>query len=719
MSDNLLKLNVGTRSSKLAVAQANGALQKLTQLFPILSCQLVPMSSPGDEDRSTSLEKSEPDFFTRYLDNAVENGELDCAIHSAKDLPGQLPSSLEWFWLPWREDQRDAIVLRQGENIGSLPKNLKIGISSERRRAYCQERFPGASLLSVRGNIEERLADLDIGKYDLVIIAVAALNRLGLEQRITEWIPLSDLATPEGQGTLAVTYRTTDDRIHRIRNYFIKPAVFAGGGAGHYDYCTLASWKELHNCEVCIFDALLPPELLNLLPAKVELVDAGKRQGRYTIPREKLDRLVVDLVRQSKKVVRLKGGDPGIYARLAEEVATFEEHRLPYRVIPGISSLNTATTGTGLLLTRRGKSRGFTVVTPRFSDDKNGGIGARFRERLPLVFFMAVGMTQEIADQLIAEGRSKTEPATMVFGAGSVNETIISGSLEDIAEKVERFSTTLPGLLIVGRVASTSYLYKNNYSALEGKRVLITCSERLQREAEKEILNFGGTPIRFPLIQLNPLPDAKKTLNGINRYDWVILTSPSAVYSLMTLLRESDIDVRKIPRIIVSGPGVSRALLEYGLKPDLEPEKDYGAGAMLQAMVTQLKPGQRVLRLRSWLASRAVEDTLIQRGMIVSDCTLYDNVPIHHDELPPFDYVVFSSGSAVRVFMDQMGEAALRGKTSIAIGKPTMNTMNSYGYPPTLVSQEPTVCGTIQTLAAHCVNTRLEQLTAAAVSRVD
>lgn len=711
MTRNSLTIKVGTRSSRLAIVQAKAALGKLSQLFPILSCKLVPMSSPGDEDKTTCLEKSDPDFFTRHLDEAVEKGELDCAIHSAKDLPDNLPSSLEWFWLPWREDPRDAIVLRQTEKVGSHRQHLKIGISSERRRAYCEKRFIGASLMSIRGNIEERLSQLDSGQYDLLIMAIAALNRLGLSHRITEKIPLSDLTSPDGQGYLAVTYRRIDDRLQRIRNLFVKTAVFVGGGSGHPDYCTLAGWKEIQNADVCIFDALLPQELLNHIPSTVKLIDAGKRHGRYTIPREKLDSLIVDLVREGKKVVRLKGGDPGIYARLAEEIEVLERYRLPYRVIPGVSSLNAATTGTGLLLTRRGKSRGFTVATPRFSGETNGGIGAKFRENLPLVFFMAVTKTKEIVNQLIAEGRAKTDPAAVVFGAGSYNETIVSGNLDEITQKVEQFETELPGLLIVGEVADLSYLYKRHHSALEGKRVLITSSESLQRKTEMEILNFGGIPVGFPLIQLNPDLDAKETLKNINCYDWIVLTSPSAVHCLISLLRELEMDIRKIPPIVVSGPGVTRALRAHGLTPDVEPSKEYGAASMLQAAAQKLRRGERVLRLRSKLAGRVVTEALSQQELVVTDCILYDNIPIRYDKLPAFDYVFFASRSAFRTFWDQWGGSALEGKTSIAIGNPTANTMTSHDCPPTLISKESTASVAIQTLAAHCIDDKLKQLT--------
>ena len=709
MNNNSLLLRIGTRSSKLAIVQTEAAVSKLSHLLPAVSFEVLSMSSPGDEDRTTDLERSDPDFFTRYLDGAIEKGELDCAIHSAKDLADNLPATLQWFWLPWHEDPRDVIVFRENEDINSLPQNPKIGISSTRRRVYCQKRFPNGSLLGVRGNIEERLHQLDNGEYDLLIMAGAALKRLSLEHRITEWIPLADLRTPEGQGYLAITYRKVDQRLHRIRSLFLKTAVFIGGGAGDPNYCTLAGWNELQNCDICIFDALSPEGLLKKLPSHIRLVDAGKRQGKYKIPREKLDRLIVDLVRQGKKVARLKGGDPGIYGRLAEEIRIMENHHLPYRVIPGVSSLNVATTGTGMLLTRRGISKGFTVITPQLSENKNEGVGRQVREGLALVFFMAVGKTGEITTQLLKEGRPGSEPASMIFGAGSLNQIIISGCLSDITNKVKGFPTRLPGIFVVGNIADLSYLYKKHYNALDGKRVLITCSEVLQQEAEIEILNLGGIPIKFPLIRLDPTSGAKEALRDIKIYDWVVLTSPSAVYCLISTLKELEMDLRSIPSIIVPGPGVSRELHKHGLKAEVEPGKEYGAKTMLQAAEQVIKPNQRILRLRSHLASRIVEQTLSQYGANVTDCVLYKNSSIQYDKLPRFDLIFFGSGSAVRVFLDNWGETSLTKKISVAIGKPTADTMTSYHCPPTIISHESTTRDSIKSLATYLVNEHLKQ----------
>ena len=139
---------VGARGSALSRAQTAGALDFLRARFPDTDYRVVTVETPGDRDLTTPIEKSAPDFFTRDLDEAVRDGRIDFAIHSAKDLPPEIADDLDWFWLPERADPRDAWVVREGER----PREPKIGVSSERRAAYAKKAYPKAKLLPIRGS---------------------------------------------------------------------------------------------------------------------------------------------------------------------------------------------------------------------------------------------------------------------------------------------------------------------------------------------------------------------------------------------------------------------------------------------------------------------------------------------------------------------------------------------------------------------------------------
>lgn len=699
ITDKIL-LKAGTRGSRLARIQTRDVLDRLQACFPACAFEEAPVSSPGDRDLATDLRQSPPDFFTRDLDRQVLDGELDCAVHSAKDLPDPVAAGLDWFWLPWREDPREALIRPAGQDLAGMPPDGRIGVSSERRAAYCRERFPKARQIPIRGTIEERLRQLDGGGFDLLVMAGAALNRLGLQGRITEWIPPAELPPPDGQGFLALTFRADDARFLRLRRLFVKSVTFAAAGVGTAGACTLECLHALQRCDLCLHDTLLGHDLLGLLPPTVKCIDVGKRCGQHSMPQAETTGLIARYARRGIKVVRLKGGDPGIFGRLAEEVEALDALALPYRVMPGVSSLSAATSTTGMLLTRRGVSRGFVAMTPRKEGGGTGSVSADARLKLPVVFFMALAVADEIARQLIAEGFSPQTPAAVVFGAGSDQARTIAGDLAGIAERIKQAACELPGLLIVGDAAKYRY---TNFGALEGRRVLLTASRALQDKAADLVTDYGGIPVCRPLIELETTPEALACLRQIATYEWVVLTSPSAVRCFGELLRSAWIDLRRVPKIVTCGGGTSKELRSLGLAADLEPAADFSADSLLKTVAPQVKPGLRVLRLRSDKAGPALAEALRAMGAVVDDCVLYRNLPVKHAEQPDFEAAFFASASAVEVYDRQWGAASLKGKFVAAIGKPTLAALKQCGIAADLVPPEATVESSIEALAGHFV----------------
>jgi uroporphyrinogen III methyltransferase/synthase len=703
-------LRVGTRSSRLAITQTGNALDRVRALLPGVHLEMCPLSSPGDEDRVTDLRESAPDFFTRYLDDAVRAGEIDCAVHSAKDLPDPVSADLDWFWLPWREDPRDCLIFRPGETAADLPDAPVLAVSSERRAEYCTSRFPKGVHKPVRGNIEERLEQLDAGEFDVMVMAVAALNRLGIASRISEMVTLEELPSPDGQGYLAVTYLAGDRRMAALRSLFVRAAALVGAGPGDPELCTVGGRTALARCDLCLYDALAPHALLSALPPGARAVDVGKRRGQYAVPRQELERLMVDGVRRGQRVVRLKGGDAGVFGRLAEEVSALMAAELPFRVLAGVSSMAAASTGTGLMLTRRGVAHGFSVLTPRLANGIVQAIEADVRERLPLVLYMAVDEASTIADLLIKEGRAADEPAAMVYNASHPDETRIHGTLATIGDAVAAHQTRAPGVLLVGATAAADYVYPVTAGALAGRRVLVTSSAELQAEAADLVRDFGGVPIGLPLISLTPETAALSVLETLADYRWVVLSSPAAVRALMQLLADGAIDLRTVPDILSCGPGVDRVLAEYGLRPAVTPSTAFGTEGLLAAARERIAAGDRVLRLRSDVAGPQLADGLAAAGAAVEDCVLYCNVGCASGTLPAAEAAVFASGSAVRSFVEAWGAESLAPLVTAAIGQPTAAALAAAGAPAAVVASESTIAGTVTSLAAHCVELRLAAL---------
>ena len=667
---------LGTRSSRLALLQAAEAIAQLQLALPETSWTVESFSSPGDRDKAQDLTLAAPDFFTRDLDEALLAGAIDCAVHSAKDLPDTLHPELDFFWLPGSADPQDVIV-------GSLNPR-RVGVSSQRRIDYVAQHFPAAVALPIRGTIEERLARLDTGAYDALIMAAAALQRLGLEERIAARIPPSDLPVPAGQGVLAITFRRSDFRLQQIRSLFLRPVVFVSAGAGR-DLCTTAGLAALRQSEICLYDALLDPELLQALPPTATAIFVGKRAGQPSISQDEICRLLCLHARRGARVVRLKGGDAGIYGRLAEEIAALDAARLPWHVIPGVSSLTTATTASGLLLTRRGLSDRFRVLTARHAADNPAPAGES------LAVFMVRDSLAEVTSRLVASGLPSTTPAALVLDAAGSREEIVQADLATMVSLAPP-PDDRPGLLLAGESMAASFRYRH-HGALQGRRVWLTCSRDIQARSAQAVRDFGGIPIREPLIELvaEPVPD-------LSSYEWIILTSPSAVRCLLSQVG----NVRTLPRILCCGVGTAAALALYRLEPDAMPATDFSTAGVLATALETIPAASRICRLRSDRAGGALAERLRQHFAAVDDVVICRN-RTRQTTLPRYDAVFLASASAVDSLVEQFGTAALEDREVFVIGPQDADALRHHGVERAIAPRRATVEDAVAAYAAHCV----------------
>ena len=395
-----------------------------------------------------------------------------------------------------------------------------------------------------------------------------------------------------------------------------------------------------------------------------------------------------------------------MFGRLAEEIEELDRLAIPYRVRAGVSALTVATTGTGMLLTKRGVSRGFTAMTPRAAEGGVSGVGRDVRDKAPLVLFMSLTVAPDMAAQLMAEGWEADTPVAIVYDAGSDNEVIHLLDLKQLRSEISNFKSQInpdaPGLVIIGSAAATTY--RRDTGALSGQRVLVTCSEALLEKAAQRITDFGGVPILRPLIKLVPCAMTADT----TAYDWIVLTSPSAVQIFMEQAKKNDL--RKLPKIMTCGPGSASVLKMFGVQPDLMPPMDYSAEGLAALLKEQNFKGARVLRLRSEKAGSLLADVLRAKGATVVDAMLYENEWIRYDTLPPHDAIFFASASAVESFCGQFAAQGLKGKVLVAIGKPTEAALLAVGFKADVIGDEATVEGAISALARYRVRNALEMV---------
>lgn len=207
-------LIIGSRGSKLALWQAEQARARLQSLNPQLDVNIEIIKTTGDVKNDPLSVIGGKGVFTKELEDALLDGRIDLAVHSLKDLPTILPDGLSISAICEREDPRDALVLRAGSKNGSLlhlPDGAIVGTSSQRRLAQLKALRSDVVIRDLRGNVDTRIRKLDEGQYDAVILASAGLVRLGLQERISARIAISEMLPAVGQGAIAIETRSDND----------------------------------------------------------------------------------------------------------------------------------------------------------------------------------------------------------------------------------------------------------------------------------------------------------------------------------------------------------------------------------------------------------------------------------------------------------------------------------------------------------------------------
>lgn len=211
------EIRIATRKSALALWQAEHVKARLEQAHPGLKVSLVPMVSRGDKLLDAPLAKiGGKGLFVKELETALLENEADIAVHSMKDVPMDFPEGLGLYCICEREDPRDAFVSNTYASLDALPPGSVVGTSSLRRQAQLLARRPDLKIQFLRGNVNTRLAKLDAGEYDAIILAAAGLIRLGFEDRIRSSISAEDSLPAGGQGAVGIECRSADSDVHAL-----------------------------------------------------------------------------------------------------------------------------------------------------------------------------------------------------------------------------------------------------------------------------------------------------------------------------------------------------------------------------------------------------------------------------------------------------------------------------------------------------------------------
>ena len=489
------KIRVIARGSRLSRLQ----VEEVFKNFPELAYEIKYLESYGDKNQQISLLNGEApaDIFTRELDDAIRQGDADIAIHSAKDLPYPLPEDIEVIALFPAFDTTDSLVSRGHKKLAELPAGSIIGTSSPLRKKGLNELRPDLTIKGIRGCIEERVQQVKDGKYDAAIVATCALKRLGMEDEIAEVLPFP---THPLQGFLAITtlkesaaIRNTggtkvpadlqSDGKQAISSEYLKQAFasksildkqgtvsLVGFGPGDPDLLTIKAAKAINAADIIFYDDLIDDSYL--ADKKAEKIYVGKRAGYHHKEQADINRLLLEAAREGKNVVRLKGGDPMIFAHGSEEIEYLESNLIKVNVIPGITTASALAASQKISLTHRDFSSSVALVSGHTPQTVTP-------DAETLVYYMGAKQLQAIATQLIdKEGWAFNTPVLLTYNVSRPDEQIFETTLWNLRNG-EMQDLPTPLIALIGNVAGLKHhqasdikptLYTGTLPAIEKRK---------------------------------------------------------------------------------------------------------------------------------------------------------------------------------------------------------------------------------------------------------
>lgn len=453
------KIRVIARGSRLSRLQ----VEEVFKNFPELAYEIKYLESYGDKNQQISLLNGEApaDIFTRELDDAIRQGDADIAIHSAKDLPYPLPEDIEVIALFPAFDTTDSLVSRDHKKLAELPAGSIIGTSSPLRKKGLNELRPDLTIKGIRGCIEERVQQVKDGKYDAAIVATCALKRLGMEDEIAEVLPFP---THPLQGFLAITAKKGSD----LKQAFASKSILdkqgsvslVGFGPGDPDLLTIKAAKAIDAADIIFYDDLIDDSYL--ADKKAEKIYVGKRAGYHHKEQAEINRLLLEAAREGKNVVRLKGGDPMIFAHGSEEIEYLESNLIKVNVIPGITTASALAASQKISLTHRDFSSSVALVSGHTPQPVTP-------DAETLVYYMGAKQLQAIATQLIdKEGWAFNTPVLLTYNVSRPDEQTFETTLWNLRNG-EMQNLPTPLIALIGYVAGLKH-----HQALDIKPTLYT-----------------------------------------------------------------------------------------------------------------------------------------------------------------------------------------------------------------------------------------------------
>ena len=475
-----------------------------------------------------------------------------------------------------------------------------------------------------------------------------------------------------------------------------------GAGPGDPDLITVKGRKVLERADVVLYDALASDRLLDYAPVTAERIYVGKKRANHEMSQEEINALLVEHAQRGRNVVRLKGGDPFIFARGGEEVEALASAGVAFEIVPGVTVPLGVAAYTGVPLTHREHTSAVTFVTGHRVDAIDWG---KVGSAETVVLFMGLVNFAAIAAEMIARGRSAKTPAMVVRWATRPNQETIVGTLETLPGLIVAQGLRPPATIVIGEVVSLRDKF-NWFERLPlfGQRIVITRDHRQSRDLAEPLEALGAEVIALPVIEIQPPADPGPlalAMQRLDTYDWIIFTSVNGVRRFVAGLD----DIRKLRgKIAAIGPATCAAVEALHLKADCMPA-EYVAESLLEALASEDLKGKRVLLPRAAVARDVVPAELAKRGAIVDVVEAYrTEAPANLSDRAKYvlarkpHWITFTSSSTVKNMVGEVGVEALAGIKIASIGPITSATARELGLHVDVEAEPHTMTGLVEAM---------------------
>jgi uroporphyrinogen III methyltransferase/synthase len=494
-----------------------------------------------------------------------------------------------------------------------------------------------------------------------------------------------------------------------------------GAGPGDPGLITVKGRECIAHADVIVYDYLASPSLLKNAKKDSEIIYVGKQGGDHTLSQEEINALITEKAKKGLIVARLKGGDPFIFGRGAEEAEVLIENGISFEVVPGVTSAIAAPAYAGIPLTHRMFTSTVAFVTGHEDPEKaESGINweALAKGIGTIVFLMGVKNLPNIVKQLMNHGLSPDTPVALVRWGTTSKQRSVSGTIGNIVELVKIAGLKSPAIIIVGNVVKLKekmdWFEKR---PLFGKRIAVTRAREQASDLVGMLSALGAECLEFPTIKVEPPEDYSpldKAIENISAYDWLIFTSVNGVDFFFQRLFANGRDMRSFHKIktAVIGPATSDRLLGYGLKSDIIPES-YRAESVVDAFRKENLKGKKILLPRAEEARAILPEELLKMGASVDEITAYRTRAVTDESAglikelkdKSIDLITFTSSSTVKNFAALlpagMLEELMMDISVAAIGPVTADTAKNMGFNVGIIAVSFTIQGLCDAILQH------------------